>query len=105
MKSFKIISMGLLTGVLLLGPAAHAEKEAAKSAAKLSASFSMADTLKSLMNHQSPVEIVLHNGKTYGGMVKEVGNANVVLTKLNQKEFYDAVIKIDDISAVEVRVR
>jgi len=39
------------------------------------------------------------------GIVKEVKNNLLHLEKISQKEFYDALITIDHISAVEARVR
>ena len=93
----------LIFALLILATTGHAVEN--KAAPKLSAAMSMNDTLKGLMGTQTPVEIVLGNGKVYGGFVKEVGTGTVLLTKLSQKEFYDAMIKIEDISAVEVRMR
>jgi hypothetical protein len=37
--------------------------------------------------------------------VKEVQNNLLYLEKLNQKEFYDALIRVDQIIAIEVKAR
>ncbi len=39
------------------------------------------------------------------GIVKEVKNGLVHLEKLSQKEFYDGLVSIDKIVAIETRVR
>jgi hypothetical protein len=39
------------------------------------------------------------------GVVKEVQNNLLHLEKLSQKEFFDALIRVDQIIAIEVRVR
>lgn len=52
-----------------------------------------------------PVTLVLRSGKEYGGTVGEVRGQAVVLKSLSGKEFYDALIRLDDVSAVEIRNR
>jgi hypothetical protein len=51
------------------------------------------------------VEIVLSNGKSYRGKLATVGNDTVLLTQITGKEFYDVLIVLDEIAAVELRVR
>ncbi|MEW6273105.1 MAG: hypothetical protein AB1689_27830 [Thermodesulfobacteriota bacterium] len=52
-----------------------------------------------------PVTLLLRSGKEYGGTVGGVREQSVVLRNLTGKEFYDAVVRLDDVSAVEVRNR
>jgi len=52
-----------------------------------------------------PVTLVLRSGKEYGGTVGEVRGQSVVLKSLSGKEFYDALIRLDDVSAIEIRNR
>jgi hypothetical protein len=52
-----------------------------------------------------PVTLLLRSGKEYGGTVGEVRGQSVVLKGIAGKEFYDALVRLDDISAVEVRNR
>ena len=51
------------------------------------------------------VTVLLRSGKEYGGTVAEVRGQSVVLKNLSGKEFYDALIRLDDVSAVEIRNR
>jgi hypothetical protein len=52
-----------------------------------------------------PVTLLLRSGKEYGGTVGDVRGQSVVLKAISGKEFYDALVRIDDISAVEIRNR
>lgn len=52
-----------------------------------------------------PVTLVLRSGKEYGGTISEVRGQAVVLKSLSGKEFYDALIRLDDVSAIEIRNR
>lgn len=52
-----------------------------------------------------PVTLLLRSGKEYGGTVGEVRGQSVVLKSLSGKEFYDAIVRLDDVSAVEIRNR
>jgi len=52
-----------------------------------------------------PVTLLLRSGKEYGGTVGEVRDQSVVLKSIAGKEFYDALVRLDDISAVEIRNR
>jgi hypothetical protein len=51
------------------------------------------------------VTVTLSSGQTMSGIVKNVKNGHLHLEKLAQKDFFDAIIVIDKISAVEVRAR
>lgn len=65
--------------------------------------FSLADNLKSLIGKK--VSVTLDSGKTFIGLVKEVGNHLIHLEKLDVKEHFDALIRIEDISAIDTRFR
>lgn len=52
-----------------------------------------------------PVTLQLASGKEYGGTVALVRGESVVLRNLSGKEFYDAIVRLQDVSAVEVRNR
>ncbi len=64
---------------------------------------SLADNLKSLTGKK--VYVTLDSGKTLSGMVKAVGNHLVHLEKLDGKEYFDALIRIENISAVDAKFR
>ena len=67
--------------------------------------FSKNDSMFSLLTRQTgqSVQLVLNSGEKFGGKVADIGGGFVYLTALTGQEFYDAVIKLDDISAVVVR--
>jgi hypothetical protein len=64
---------------------------------------SLQDNLKSLVGKK--VYVTLDSGKTFAGIVKEVGNNFVHLEKLDGKDFFDALIRTEDISAVDAKFR
>jgi hypothetical protein len=64
---------------------------------------SLADNLKSFDGKD--VFVHLRSGKTVQGYVKSVGNGLLHLEKLGGKDFYDALIRIEDISAIEGKFR
>ena len=51
------------------------------------------------------ITVTLSSGQSISGVVHDVKNGILHLEKLSQKEFYDAIIVVNKISAVEVRVR
>jgi hypothetical protein len=65
--------------------------------------FTMKDNLKSLIGKD--VHVHLRDGKTLQGFVKSVGDALVHVEKLAGRDFFDALVKIEDISAIEVKFR
>jgi len=64
---------------------------------------SMADNLKAFTGKN--VNVTLDSGTSLAGYVKEVGPELLHLEKLSGKEYYDALIRIDDISAIDTRFR
>jgi len=64
---------------------------------------SLADNLKSLVGKQVSVTTV--SGKTLSGSVKEVGNHLIHLKKLKGKDYFDALIRIENISSIEAMFR
>jgi small nuclear ribonucleoprotein (snRNP)-like protein len=65
--------------------------------------FSMKDNLKVLMGKD--VYVHLRGGKTLQGFIKSVGDNMIHLEKLANRDFYDALVRIEDISAIEVKFR
>ncbi len=51
------------------------------------------------------VSVLLKSGTEITGKVTSVGSHTLTLSELSGKEFFDAVIDLDDISAVEYRAR
>ena len=64
---------------------------------------SLGDNLKSLVGKKVSVTIV--SGKTLSGFVKEVGIHLIHLEKLEGKDYFDALIRIENISAIEAMFR
>jgi hypothetical protein len=65
--------------------------------------LSLADNLKSYTGKM--VIVHLKTGSTLQGNVKSVGKDLVHLEKLAGKEYFDALIRIEEIGAVEARFR
>ena len=51
------------------------------------------------------VHVHLRSGKTFQGNVKSIGNIFVHIEKLAGRDFFDALIRIEDISAIEAKFR
>jgi sRNA-binding regulator protein Hfq len=66
---------------------------------------SIKEILNSVKNQGKMVNIVLNNGKSYKGMIAQVGMYHVRLERKDELSFYDAFINIDHISSIEVQVR
>jgi len=66
-------------------------------------SVSLTDNLKSLIGKK--ISVTLDSGKTFTGFVKEVGEHLVHLEKLDGKEYFDALLRIENISAIDTRFR
>jgi hypothetical protein len=70
---------------------------------KFDTALSLIDNLKNYTGKN--VFIHLKSGKTLQGYVKAVGNNLVHLEKLAGKDFYDALIRIEEINAMEAQFR
>jgi small nuclear ribonucleoprotein (snRNP)-like protein len=64
---------------------------------------SMKDNIKPLVGKK--VYIHLDSGTTLSGYIKEVGDHLIHLEKLDRKDFFDALIKIDHIIAIDAQFR
>lgn len=67
--------------------------------------FTNDDTPATVLARQTgqKVELRLKSGEALGGTVKAVGTKSVHLAAITGREFYDAVVLVEDISAVIVR--
>jgi len=75
----------------------------AKQYVQFNAGITLADNLTALKG--KTVTIYLASGQSMTGIVKDVKDNVLHLEKISQKEFYDALIRVDLISAIEARVR
>lgn len=100
------IMLAMLFSVAFLMLPTEAEAKAKVVAIKgisYNVNSSLEDNLKSLIGKK--VHVTLDSGKTLAGFVKEVGNHLIHLEKLDGKDFFDALIRIENISAIEARFR
>jgi len=66
-----------------------------------------ADTVKNVLERQvgKRVSVVLTTGQELSGVVSSVGDKVVHLSELSGREFFDAVVSLEHVRAVVVRVR
>jgi hypothetical protein len=109
MKRTKILgSVGIMLAIVvsvavLTVPSEAKAEVTAIEGMKYHVGASLQDNLKSLVGKK--VYVTLNSGKAFAGFVKEVGNHFVHLEKLDGKEFFDALIRIEDISAIDTKFR
>lgn len=103
----KLLITALLLGMTGSGtcvaPNICSAAEAAGTGPQINLEITLAENLKAFQG--KTVTVTLSSGQAVSGMVKDVKNGLLHLEKLAQKEFFDAVVIIDKISTVEVRVR
>ena len=102
---FDVMILVVLFSLLYLSLRAEAEAKSAVpiEGAKFSVSVPLKDNLKSLIGKD--VIVNLRSGKTHQGFVKAVGDDFVHLEKLSGRDFYDALVRIADISSIELKFR
>jgi hypothetical protein len=94
------LAAAFVIALLALGPATLPAQEARLE-------VQGADTLKSVLARQvgKRVSLVLTTGPELTGIVASVGDQVVHLTGLAGREFFDAVVSLDRVSGVVIRVR
>jgi hypothetical protein len=93
------LGIPLLWISILSAPAALAEEPQKV----FNTGFSMMDNLK--MNSGQSIYVRLSSGEELGGVVQEVGTNFLHLSELQGREFFDALIRIDDIVALIKRAK
>ncbi len=78
-------------------------EEGIKEAAGFDVNTSMMENLVGLRGKS--VTLTLSSGQTITGIVSNVKGNLLHLAKISQKEFYDALVAIDHITAIELKVR
>ncbi|MHA2294998.1 MAG: hypothetical protein ACXAEU_08655 [Candidatus Hodarchaeales archaeon] len=63
------------------------------------------DMLVSAKKQDKPVDVHLKSGKSFNGNIITVGVHCLALKLRGNKSFFDAIIRIEDIAAIEVQVR
>jgi hypothetical protein len=101
----EVMMVVVLFSLLFLGLQAEAEARSIVTieGSKFDVSASLKDNLKLFTGKD--VFVHLRSGKTLQGYVKAVGNDFIHLEKLAGRDFYDAFIRIEDISAMEAKFR
>jgi small nuclear ribonucleoprotein (snRNP)-like protein len=106
-KSIKIgASLAFLVITAMSMPSSEASAKTnvvAVSGISYNVNFSLQDNLKSLIGKK--VYLTLDSGNTFAGFIKEVGDHLVHLEKLDGKSYFDALIRIENVSAIETKFR
>jgi len=65
------------------------------------------DTIRTVLTKQvgKQVTLKLDSGEELGGIVRTVGDHVVHIEKISGKEFFDAIVDLDEVAAVILRVR
>ena len=99
-----VLAVMLVVAIFFIIPAAvQARSVVALEDASFNVSGSIKDNLKTYVGKD--VLVHLRSGKTFQGYVKSVSDHFVHLEKLSGREFYDALIRIEDIGAIEAKFR
>jgi hypothetical protein len=105
----KFVGMALAMALFISTPAfvnkaaAEVKKPTPVEGARFDTSFPLKDNLNTFQGKD--VHLLLRSGQTIQGYVKSVGDHFVHLEKLAGRDFYDALVRIEDISAVEAKFR
>jgi len=97
-----VIAIGIIFGCNLFIGVGHVTA-AETDTIQFNVNSSMLENL--VMLKGKTVTLYLTSGQTITGIVSDVRGNLLHLSKISQKEFYDALIAIDHISAIETKVR
>ncbi len=97
------IFVSCLLFMLMMPAVSAADASAQEAKFEIKASATISDVLQDRVGKRTTIRT--QSGEDIEGTVVTVGNSVVHVTNLAGKEFYDAVISIDRISAVIIRVR
>lgn len=71
----------------------------------LNPAWGIEETLRQVETEKARVTVHLAGGVSFTGFVQGVDGGYVVVSHLAQKEFYDALIALDQIAALELQTR
>jgi hypothetical protein len=109
MKKNPNITSGIVAAVIFFVtafiniPSAQARSLAPAEGASFNVSGSIIDNLKTYLGKD--VVIYLRSGKYFQGRVKAIGDHLIHVEKIAGKDFYDALISNEDITAIEAKFR
>lgn len=72
---------------------------------RLGLGLSIPEQLRALSKQRKRVTLLLRGGQNLTGIVNEASSSQILLSELAGKEFFDALIRVEDVSALEVQVR
>ena len=110
-RRFRFVGLAVLALTLCCGAThfyqAEAQAQAKKAAAIEGARFDMGASLGDNLRIYAGKDAIVHlrSGKTLQGHVRSVGNGLLHMEKLAGRDFYDALIRVEDISAIEAKFR
>ncbi len=93
------ISAILALGLFIVSPAVTL----AQDKPAFNPSISLKDNLAS--NVGKRVSLMISSGESVEGTIEKVGDHFVLISKLSGKDFYDALVRIDEVRAVVFRAR
>ena len=105
-RMIRIHALGIvfvLAALLVMAPVAQARSVTPLADAKFDTAASVKDNLKTCIGKD--VVVHMRSGKSFQGYVKAIGDHLIHLEKLSGRDFYDALIRIEDINALEIKFR
>ena len=103
-KISSMVMVVMLIAIMYVFPATvQARSVTVVEGAKYDAAGSMKDNLRIYLGKD--IVIHLRSGKVFQGHLKSVGDHLIHLEKLSDRDFYDALIRMEDITAIESRFR
>ena len=72
---------------------------------QLNVTFAFSDTLKQVQAENKGVTLHLRSGEKLQGRIEAVGPAQAVIAEITGREFYSAVVRLEEVAAIEVRIR
>jgi len=108
MTKIRVLSLIAAVGIILSSPFHGADCLGAAEVvpiegAAYNVQLSMGDNLKFFIGKK--ITATLASGSSFSGKVKEVGDHFLHIEKLDGKDFFDALIKIDSIVAIDAKFR
>ena len=102
-RSVIVITL-LLAGCLVWPPFLHAAPQAVEiKGVGYNVESAFEDNLRTLVGRK--VHVTMDSGKEFAGTVKSVGTHLLHLEKIEGKEYFDALIRLERIEAVDTRFR
>jgi hypothetical protein len=98
-----VLLLTLVVSGSFTAPIISSAAETSGAAPQLNVAIPFTENLAALKG--KTITVTMSSGQAVSGVVKDIQNGLLHLEKLSQKDFFDAVIVVDKISAVEVRVR